>query len=448
MSEDLSLAPWAIGNDHDDLEDPADKKGALRQTFLSVASKRDGMDFEAIVIGGGPAGATAAMYLGRALGKEKVLLVDKHDFPRDKICGDAQGRKAAKIMRELGIYEGYEELPGQKIYGITLSSPNGTQVDVDVETDRSKTSPGYVHKRVVFDNYLFSCARNMATVEQFTVTDVIIENDAVKGVVGLSANGEQKEYRAKIVLAADGAHSVVATRFGIGQNPPEHFIVGLRAYYDNVEGMSDRIAIHLIKALIPGYFWIFPQPNKEANVGLGMIIKDMNDKKINLKEAMLKEIENNPLFRERFKNAKINTDIRGWSLPIASHHRKCYGNGFLLLGDAASLIDPLSGEGVGNAMISGRIAALVTIDSIKHSDNSEKFLKRYDNDLWEEIGPEIKANYRLQKLGKMFPYLIDNLMVKASKDEKFRQKLEEKLPYTGGRHEMGEDSFLDEIKSM
>src|SRR3989338_8751813 len=102
--------------------------------------------YDVIVVGGGPAGATAAMYLRRA-GK-KVLLVDKAPFPRDKTCGDAQGRKAANIMKELGIYEGYESLPGQKIYGLTLSSPNGTQVHVDVE-DRENPPPGYVHKRAV-----------------------------------------------------------------------------------------------------------------------------------------------------------------------------------------------------------------------------------------------------------------------------------------------------------
>jgi geranylgeranyl reductase family protein len=402
--------------------------------------------FSAIILGGGPTGATAAMYLGKALGREKVLLVDKAQFPRDKVCGDAQGRKAAKIMRELGIYEGYEKLPGQKIYGITLSSPNGTQVHVDVEK-RDKPAPGYVHKRMDFDNYLFECAKRFATVKIISVADLIIEDGFVKGIAGTNSKGGREEHRANIVLAADGAHSIVAAKFGLNKNPPEHYIVALRAYYKNVEGMSDRIEIHLIKTLIPGYFWIFPLPDKEANVGLGMIIKDMNEKKVNLKDAMLKEIAENPLFRDRFRNAELAGEIRGWSLPIASYHRKCYGNGFLLLGDAASLIDPLSGEGIGNGMISGRVAATVTMEALKKNDFSEKFLKKYDKELWKEIGPEVKANYRLQKLGKRFPHLIDKLMVKAASNESFRQKLESMLPYTGGREEMGKGSFLEEIKA-
>ena len=395
--------------------------------------------YDVIILGAGPAGATAAMYLAKA--NVSAVLVDKATFPRDKTCGDAQGRKAANIMKELNVYDGYEKLPGQKIYGITLSSPNGTLVHVDVES-RDKPAPGYVHKRKVFDNYLYACAKRVAETKTMTVKDAIVEKNAVVGIVGVNERGEPEELRGRLILAADGALSVVAKKFKMDDNPPEHHISALRMYYKNVTGLTDRIEIHLVKSLIPGYFWIFPLPGNEANVGLGMIIKDMQQKKINLKQAVLDEIKVNPLFKERFKDATIVDDVKGWTLPIASHHRKCYGNGFLLLGDAAGLIDPLSGEGVGNAMISGKIAAQVAVEALKKKDVSERFLKRYDKELWNVIGDEIKTNYRLQTLGKKYPHLIDKLMQKAAANESFRRELEGMLPYTGGRKKIGSVDFL------
>ena len=349
-------------------------------------------------------------------------------------------------MRELGIEEGYRQLPGHPVYGIKLSSPNGTEVDVDITT-RDNPPPGYCHRRKVFDEYLHTCAEKWTTFKIMTVTDMIVEDGFVKGVKGKDADGE-KEYRAHLVLAADGANSIVAQKFGLNKNPPDHFIVGTRQYYMGVTGLTDRIEIHLVKSLLPGYFWIFPLEDGMANVGLGMIVKDMNDKKVNLKAAQLKEIAENPLFKERFANATALEDIKGWNLPLASHHRKCYGNGFLLLGDAASLIDPLSGEGVGTAMISAKVAANTALSALKTNDFSEKFLKRYDEELWAEIGTEIEANYRLQKLGKRFPFLIDKLIGKAKKDEKFRKRIENMLPYTGGRQEMAKDSFVEELQQM
>jgi geranylgeranyl reductase family protein len=402
------------------------------------------MEYDVIVIGSGPAGATAAMYLGQA-GK-KVLLIDKAKFPRDKICGDAQGRKAANIMRELGIEHGFRKLPGHPIYGITMSSPDGTVAHVDIES-RDKPCPGFCHRRMVFDNYLHESAMRWAKFEIFSVTDVIVEGGYVEGIKGKDEHGNTREIRAKMVLAADGANSVVARKFGLNQNPPEHFIVGTRQYYKGVTGMTDRIEIHLVKSLIPGYFWIFPLENGMANVGLGMIVKDMNEKKVNLKQAQLDVIANNPLFKERFANAEALEDVKGWNLPLASHHRKCYGHGFLLLGDAASLIDPLSGEGVGTAMISGKHAAKVAIEALAKNDFSEKFLARYDKNLWEEIGPEIQHNYKLQKLGSKFPFLIDKLIHKAAKDDNFRRRIEDLLPYATGREKMGSDDFVEELRT-
>ncbi len=397
--------------------------------------------FDAIIIGAGPSGSIAAMYLAKA-GKN-ILLIDKANFPRDKICGDAQGRKAAAILKELGIYEGYAKLPGQKIYGIVLSSPNGKTVELDVE-DRKNPAPGFCHKRQIFDNYLFESATKTMKVKfrVFNAMDIFMEEGKASGVIGKNENGQDETLAAKIVLGADGANSILARKFGLNKNPSEHFIVATRGYYKNVSGLNDRIEIHMIKDLIPGYFWVFPLENGEANVGLGMIVKDKVEKGINLIEAQNRVIAENPLFKDRFKDAKLAGQILAWNLPVASYHRKCYGSGFLLLGDAASLIDPLSGEGVGNAMISARVASQIVVEALSKNDFSETLLKKYDSELWKVIGGEVKASYRLQKIGKMFPHLINVLVEKAGSDPIFRKELEKRLPYSGGKTEMGTPEFL------
>ena len=399
--------------------------------------------YDAIVVGAGPAGSVTAMYLGKA-GK-KVLLVDKAKFPRDKTCGDAQGRETADVLKDLGIYEEFKKLEGQKIYGMTISSPNGTQVHLDVVKDRSLPAPSYIHRRMIFDNFLFQNAKKFAETKILSVTDIIVEGGHARGVVGLNEKGGKEEIRAKIILGADGALSVVARKFGLDKNPPQHLLTAIRAYYKNVEGMTDRIEIHLTKGIMPGYFWIFPLPNKEANVGLGMIVKDMQAKGVNLKEALFRELSENPLFRERFRNAKLEGEIRGWNLPSASYRRKCCGNGFLLVGDAASLIDPLSGEGVDNAALSGKFAAQVAAEALDKNDFSEKFLKKYDELLWGAIGDEIKYDYRIQKIGKKSPWLLDIIMERISKDESFKRRVESMLPYISGRGEMSSNKFLTEL---
>ncbi|MBI4021112.1 MAG: geranylgeranyl reductase family protein [Candidatus Aenigmarchaeota archaeon] len=408
----------------------------MQSVILVVA-----MGYDAIIVGGGPAGSIAAMYLKRA-GK-KVLLVDKAKFPRDKVCGDAQGRKLATVMKDLGIYDDYRKLPGHPIFGLRLSSPNGVQIDMDL-IDRATGTPGYIVRRMDLDHFLFSKAKKFGvqTLERTAVEEVLFSPEG--SITGLQCRHldtkQETTLTATVYLAADGADSVFAKKLGI-KNPPEHFIVALRAYYKNVEGMGDLIEIHLLKKILPGYFWIFPLPNKEANVGIGMVIKDKNDKNINLVDELKAAIASNPLFTERFKGAELVGGIKAWNLPVASYRRPCTGPNYLLLGDAASLIDPLSGEGVGTAAISAKHAAATALQAMEKGP-SRDLLAAYEQALWAEIGEEIKADYRIQRLGHRFPFLLNKLMSKAAKNQEFRKKFEAMLPYTEGKERIGAWRFV------
>lgn len=400
------------------------KKTATKtKSSLKTNSSTNTSTFDVIVVGGGPGGSSATAFLSKA--GVKVLLVDKATFPRDKICGDAISGKSIKVIRQLGLLEKLPHVRHGKVRGVLLSSPKGEVLDLPfVKDDAPVREAGFVIRRQDVDNLFFQNAKSLAskTIEGFTVSDVIQENGTAVGIKGKLPTGEETEFRAKLVIGADGANSVVANKLGVKRHDDDHMCAALRAYYNNVEGLTDRIEIHFIKECMPGYFWIFPIDGKNANVGIGMLNKDIKKAGVNLQKVMLDAIANNELFKERFKNAKLEGPINGWRLPFGSKHQQVHGNGFLLLGDAASLIDPFSGEGVGNALTSGRIASEVIQKALKENRFDAEFLQEYETNLWKELDAELQTSYNMQKMGR-HEFLLNMVIHKAATKPKVKDAI-------------------------
>lgn len=371
------------------------------------------MEYDAIIVGGGPGGATAALYAERK--GLKVLLLDKKHFPRDKICGDAISGKSIVYLRELGLIEALENSPQVKVNHIVFSSPNRKSVKIKLIPDSFYgISSGYVCRRMVYDNILFQAAKQrVETLEGFTVEDLIKPNGLVKGVRGRLDGGEEKEFSAKTVIGADGFNSIVARKCGLYEHDPEHLLVATRAYYRGVTGLEDAIELHYIKEVLPGYFWIFPLENGMANVGLGMVHGELKKKGVRLRSAHIAATEA-PGFRERFANAQLLGDIQGWNLPVGSKRRQIHGDGFMLIGDAAGLIDPFTGEGIGNAMCSGKIAAETLAEIRAGKDYSAGVLSVYARRLWKTLGGELNLAYNLQKTARFTP-LVNLVVHRAGK---------------------------------
>lgn len=380
-------------------------------------------EYDVIIVGAGPGGSACAAYLGRE--GHRVLLLDKAKFPRDKVCGDAVSGKSFGVLKELNLLSKIEERPHAKIFGVVFSSPNGKVVQIDFpQPDPNNRRPGYCMRRVVTDNMLFENAKKYAQArEEFLVNDVLWENGQAVGVRGLGMKTRQpEEFRAKVIVGADGVDSAVARKMGVHSLPPEHTCIATRVYYGGIAGLGSNIEIHFLPEFIPGYFWIFPLENGTANVGVGMVMSDVTKQKKNITKTMFDAIENSPMLKERFRNAKRLDEARGWTLPFGSFRRKAYGNGCLLLGDAAMLVDPFSGEGVGNAVVSARIASRVIRKALAANDFSERVLKEYDDSLWAELGDELKTSYQMQKLGRHV-WLVNFLIGKASKSKEVRDAL-------------------------
>ncbi|MGE0725792.1 MAG: NAD(P)/FAD-dependent oxidoreductase [Alphaproteobacteria bacterium] len=375
------------------------------------------MTRDLIVVGGGPAGSAAALYGARA-GLD-VLLLEKDVFPRDKICGDAISGKSSAILRELGLLDGVAHLPGKRVGHFVFGSPDHVLADIDLShaADPDRVT-GFVIRRLEFDAFLFAAAAARVEARDGFVVDGLIRSAGrICGVHGRDhRTGRTEEIAGRIVLGADGYRSIVARATGLYGFDPSHSSVGVRAYYEDVGGLADAIELHYVDAVRPGYLWIFPLGGGRANVGIGMLAGPMKRQRVNLVDALDAEIAE-PYLRKRFAGARRIGRVVGWQLPIGSRRRPASGDGFMLLGDAAGLIDPFTGEGIGNALFAGRRAAAVAADALRDGDVSAARLARYDDALWAEIGDELAVSTRLQRIGRFRP-LLELTIRKAARNPK------------------------------
>jgi len=375
-------------------------------------------DYDTIIVGGGPAGTTCALYAER-MGL-KVLLVDKKKFPRDKICGDAISGKSIQYLQELGLDKEVEKVPHVLVYSVVFSSPNEKVINIPFASSEHEAKMyGFICRRYYFDNVLFQAAKKkVEALEGIAVEDLIIENGQVRGVKGKAEDGTEFSATAKVVVGADGFSSIVARKMGCYDHDPDHWLVATRAYYRGVKDLHDWIELHYIEDIIPGYFWIFPADDGLANVGMGMLYSKLKKKRIRLRYAH-EAATRSPFFKQRFEDAELIGDIQGWNLPVGSKRRQIHGNGFLLAGDAAGLIDPFTGEGIGNAMCSGKIAAETLAEVCQGNDFSAKKLQLYPRKLWQRLGPELRMEYTLQRVGQIKP-IINFVVGKAAKNADVR----------------------------
>ena len=397
--------------------------------------------FDAIVVGGGPGGSAAAGYL--AMENKKVLLIEKDVWPRDKICGDAVGGKSLSHVKALGVKEILESTPHFRVTGIKFSSPNGKEVRVALpEEDVQKLEAGYSLPREQFDYLLFRNTQELVrnagghVIQDGEVREVILKDDQAIGVqvrIG-GRNGEVISYFSEEIIGAAGyrcpvAKTLVEKIHDEKMLDRRHYCGGYREYWENVKGCEGNVGdieIHFVDTVIPGYFWLFPVSQNVTNVGIGMVMSLMDKQGKKLKAMQKDVIENHPIFSPRFKDAKfIQGSGKGWQLPFGSPRkgadmqpRRMAGNNIRLVGDAASLVDPFSGEGVGNALLSGKLASDHIIEQRPYKD--------YQKEIWEVLGPELTNSLRMQNMSRK-KWLINWFVGKASKKPEIQEMMTEMI---------------------
>ena len=414
-----------------------------------------GTEFDAIVVGGGPGGSSAAGYLAKS--GARVLLIEKDVWPRDKICGDAVGGKSLSHVNELGVKADLDSTPHFRVTGIVFSSPKGNSVRVPLpEEDVQRLEAGYALPRAQFDSLLFNRCQAMVreadglVIQGGEVRSVLFDDGAggedpgegagdarhASGVVVRigGRSGEERTYYTRELVGAAGyrcpvARSVVESSYNEVMMDRDHYCGGYREYWQNVKGCETNVGdieIHFVDSVIPGYFWLFPVSENVVNVGIGMVMGLLDKQKKKLKALQADVIANHPMFKERFAEAEmVPGSAKGWQLPFGSPRKKTSRqprrssmNGIRLVGDAASLIDPFSGEGVGNALVTGEMAA-------RHITEKRPFLE-YQDEVWKVLGPELINSYRMQKLSRK-SWLLNWFVGKAEKKPALQEMMTEMI---------------------
>jgi geranylgeranyl reductase family protein len=286
--------------------------------------------FDVVVVGGGPAGATAALAALRARPGASVLVLDRAAFPRDKVCGDGIAPEALDVLAVLGVApaaltEGFAPVPR-----LRLTGPSGAVVE------RAMSRPAAVVPRLTFDARLLAAARAAgAEVRQALVRSVEPRSDGV--VVDGSV-------RADVLVAADGAESVVRRALGVRPPRADQVAVAIRGYAAAPPGTAGVQVVTTTARRWPAYAWSFPLGDGRANVGYGELISG-GVTRAGLVEGL-----------QRLLPGVEPRGLRAHRLPLSTGRPRLPDGRVLLTGDAAGLINPLTGEGIFYAALSGALA--------------------------------------------------------------------------------------------
>ena len=333
-----------------------------------------------IVVGAGPAGSVLAGLLAQR-GIE-TLLLDKATFPREKLCGDYLNPGTVRLLDQLDLLDLVRSAGARRLWGMTVTSPDGTTFtgEFPTLTKTNGTSPFSLSiPRAILDSLLLKWARGFGTrcVEGWRVIDLIWENGRVCGVTGIGPTGPET-YRGQIVVGADGRDSVVAGRLGLDRPHPTLRRMALVAYYEGVSELADH---GMISVGDRSYCILNPIGERLVNASIVVDHGIVQNWKGQLDELFDGTLQTFPLALSTLRDARRRGSVRCLG-PLAFRSSRSAKAGALLIGDAAGFYDPFTGEGVGHALYSAKLAAHTIASALAEGDGglTEAHLQRFDDE--------------------------------------------------------------------
>ncbi len=339
-------------------------------------------DIDVLVVGAGPAGAVAAWQAKQAAPELDVLLLERDRAVGSPVrCAEGVGDAG---LREFANPDGADWV-SRRITDVIFQAPDDTEVVL------ADCGLGWVLDRTRFDAHLAAeaAAAGAQVLVGAEATGMSRDGDA-RWHVRVKERGRDEIYRARIVIGADGVETMVGRWAGLETRVPARDMESCAQYVlQGIDFNPDAIYLQFSNAIAPGgYAWIFPKAVGVANVGLGLVALKTNGR--NAREYL------DAWIARRFPNgARTGYTVGG--VIVHTTIKKTYADGVMIAGDAAHMINPLSGGGITNAMKAGRLAGCTAAAAIREGDTSERRLARYQQAWMELLGEDHLKYYRIKQ---------------------------------------------------
>lgn len=351
-------------------------------------------EFDVAIVGGGPSGSAAAHYL--ATRGHSVLVCEKKTFPREKTCGDGLTPRAVKQLQEMGLgdeLKTWEPVKGLRVHaaGKTLELPFP---ELDKWANFGLVKPRKDLDKIVLDNAEAAGAKVLYHTQ---AVDPIFEKGVLTGFLA-KRDGEDEIVKAKWVICAEGAATKFARALGRGRNPEYPMGFAIRQYFNSPMEHSGWFEAYLdVRSgpdALPGYGWVFPVGDGTVNAGVGLLSTSDHWGQVNLHDLQRNFITNLPPELE-VNYETVCSKPRAGRLFMGQSVWPPHGPGFVLVGDAAGMINPCNGEGIAYGYETGRIAARHIDEALRAG--SSPSLDGYTQELEETYGSYYRLGRRFVK---------------------------------------------------